>query len=105
MINDTQYYRELGQRIQRARTRQKLTQENLGKIVGLSRTSVVNIECGRQKVLSHTLVRLAEVLHVKLADLALESKEGFRIDELVQDLPDSTQQFVRSAVTRGSSKG
>ncbi len=82
-----------------------MTQENLAKLVGLSRTSVVNIERGRQKVLSHLLVRLADALQVKISDLAIDSKGDLRIDDLVQNLPASAQQFVRSAVTRGSSKG
>ncbi|NNN19728.1 MAG: helix-turn-helix transcriptional regulator [Acidimicrobiaceae bacterium] len=105
MKNEAQYYRELGQRIQRARLRQQLTQENLASLVGLSRTSVVNIERGRQKVLAHVLVRLAHALHMELSDLAQESKEDFKIEELLQHLPESTQAFVRSAVGPGKSKG
>lgn len=100
-MNDEGYYRELGQRVQRARVRQKLTQKNLGALVGLTRTSIVNIERGRQKVLAHTLVRLAHALHVELSDLAHESKEDFKIEELLQHLPESSQRFVRSAVTTG----
>jgi transcriptional regulator with XRE-family HTH domain len=104
MKNEPQYYQELGQRIQRARRQQKLTQEHLALVVGLSRTSMVNIERGRQKVLAHTLVRLAHALHMELSDLAQESKEDFKIEELLQHLPESSQRFVRSAVTTGQGK-
>lgn len=104
MKNEVQYYHELGRRIQRARLRQKLTQENLATLIGLSRTSMVNIERGRQKVLAHTLVRLAHALHMELSDLAQESKEDFKIEELLQHLPESSQRFVRSAVATGQGK-
>lgn len=105
MTNKDLYYRELGQRIQRARLHQKLTQENLGTLIGLSRTSIVNIERGRQKILAHTLVRLAHALHMELSDLARESTEDLKIEELLQHLPESTKEFVRSAVGPVKSKG
>lgn len=98
MKNEAQYYQELGQRIQRVRRQQNLTQENLASLVGLSRTSVVNIERGRQKVLAHILVRLAAALKVGLADLAPQLNTTAPIDELVQDLSEPVQRFVRSAV-------
>ncbi|NNN19819.1 MAG: helix-turn-helix transcriptional regulator [Acidimicrobiaceae bacterium] len=99
MKNEFQYYRELGQRIQRERLRQQLTQENLAALVGLSRTSIVNIERGRQKVLAHILVRLASALKTELADLARDSREKMKFDELLENLPEADKQFVRSAVT------
>lgn len=98
MKNEVQYYRELGQRIQRARRQQKLTQEKLASRVGLSRTSMVNIERGRQKVLVHIFVKLAAVLKMELPDLAPQSEATIPIDELLRDLPESAKRFVRSAV-------
>ena len=101
MVHEAEYYRELGLRIQRSRLRQKLTQENLASLIGLSRTSMVNIERGRQKVLAHTLVRLARALKVELSDLAQVSNEDLKIDDLLQDLPEQTKKFVRSAMSPG----
>lgn len=88
------YYRELGQRIQRARIAKGLTQEGLASAVGLTRTSVVNIEKGRQKVLAHTLVRLARSLHVGIENLARDAGDDGKIEELLRDLSEPTKQFV-----------
>src|SRR5205809_263541 len=70
VLHETEYYRELGQRVQRARIASALTQESLASLVGLTRTSIVNIEKGRQKVLAHTLVRLSRSLNVAIDELA-----------------------------------
>jgi transcriptional regulator with XRE-family HTH domain len=59
---------DLGQRIRAAR-RGKLTQAELGERIGLSRTAVTNIECGRQRLLVDQLVEIAEALGVEAAGL------------------------------------
>jgi transcriptional regulator with XRE-family HTH domain len=63
------FYAEVGRRIRVARSRAGLTQDALATRVSLSRTSVTNIEKGRQKVLLHTLCGLAAALGVAPADL------------------------------------
>jgi transcriptional regulator with XRE-family HTH domain len=52
-------YLEFGRRLRRARAGANLTQEELGAKVGLSRTSITNIERGRQHIPLHTLLRLS----------------------------------------------
>jgi transcriptional regulator with XRE-family HTH domain len=99
MLRQAGYYRELGQRIQRTRRGLGLTQEGLAGMVGLTRTSMVNIERGRQKVLAHTLVKLARSLKVTIDVLARESSDEVKIDELLRDMPEPTKKFVRSAIT------
>jgi transcriptional regulator with XRE-family HTH domain len=69
-------YSEVGGRIKAARGRLALTQGELGARVGLTRTSVTNIEAGRQKLLLHTLYRMAEVLQVPVVDLLPELTRG-----------------------------
>jgi DNA-binding XRE family transcriptional regulator len=98
MLREAAYYRELGQRIQRARMALGLTQEGLASLVGLTRTSMVNIEKGRQKVLAHTLVRFARSLNVRIEALAQDPTEELKIDELLKDFSESTKKFVRSAI-------
>lgn len=51
-----------GLRLARLRQDVELTQQDLAKRVGLSRTSVTNIEKGRQQVTLETLYRLAGAL-------------------------------------------
>jgi transcriptional regulator with XRE-family HTH domain len=58
------FYTEFGRRIRAARERAGLTQDALAARVSLSRTSVTNIERGRQKVLLHTFCDLAAALGV-----------------------------------------
>ena len=46
-----------------------MTQEAFAKAVGLSRTSITNIESGRQPVSLHTLYAMADILAVEIGDL------------------------------------
>jgi transcriptional regulator with XRE-family HTH domain len=65
------FYEELGRRIRTARKKRNpvLTQEELGRVVGLTRTSITNVEKGRQKVPIHTLAELALTLQVDAMSL------------------------------------
>jgi transcriptional regulator with XRE-family HTH domain len=67
-------YQRFGDLIRRHRRRMQpvLTQEELGRRVGLSRTSITNIEKGRQKVLLHQLCDLAAALETTPASLLPE---------------------------------
>jgi transcriptional regulator with XRE-family HTH domain len=62
--HDKGLYREIGQNIRAIRDKRKMTQEQLADGVGLQRTSVTNIEAGRQKMLVDTLVLIAAQLGV-----------------------------------------
>lgn len=62
-------YVEIGKRISRARIALGLSQETLAVKVGLQRSSVTNIERGRQRLMVHTLFDVARALHVSLLDL------------------------------------
>jgi transcriptional regulator with XRE-family HTH domain len=57
-----QIYKELGRRIAIARGEANMTQERLAGAIGLSRTSVVNVEAGRQRLSIHQLYRIADAL-------------------------------------------
>ncbi len=46
-----------------------LTQAELGGAVGLTRTSITNIERGRQRILVHTLFEIAAELGIEPRDL------------------------------------
>lgn len=69
MNDQGSFYTEIGRRVRLARERIGLTQDSLATQVMLSRTSVTNIEKGRQKVLVHTICRLAGALNIPPADL------------------------------------
>ena len=61
------FYRELGDRIRQHRERAVpgMTQEELGLRVRLSRTSIVNIEKGRQHLAAHQVYIFAAALKVR----------------------------------------
>lgn len=56
------FYTELGGRIRAMRTARKVTQDGLAAELGLTRSSVANIEAGRQRFPVHTLVLITEFL-------------------------------------------
>jgi transcriptional regulator with XRE-family HTH domain len=65
-------YRQVGSLIASNR-RGKYTQSSLAKKLGLSRSSVANIERGEQTIQLHSLFRVAEVLRVSVSNLIPES--------------------------------
>jgi transcriptional regulator with XRE-family HTH domain len=63
------FYAELGHRIRAARIAHGLTQGALADRLDLTRTSIANLEAGRQRISAHTLAVAAAVLDVPLAEL------------------------------------
>jgi transcriptional regulator with XRE-family HTH domain len=78
MPNIEPFYIEVGQRIQDLRSQRGLTQEDLGRslVPRVTRASIANIETGKQRMLAHTLVQLADVLDVKLGELLPPQQES-----------------------------
>jgi transcriptional regulator with XRE-family HTH domain len=62
-------YKELGRLILNARNDVPMSQDALSKRVGLSRTSVTNIENGRQQVPLHMIYSFADALGITPSDL------------------------------------
>lgn len=79
-------YVEFGKLVRGYRKRSNLTQDELAERVGLSRTSITNIEQGRQKVLLHHVFLLAESLGVGPGAL-LPSARTHPVPELEQKIP------------------
>lgn len=63
------FYKKVGSAIRGARDAAGLTQSELATSVGVSRTSLTNIELGRQRLLVDQLVELATALQVPVIDL------------------------------------
>lgn len=100
MLNEPQFYQEVGRRIRKERRERRMTQEDLGKAVGLTRTSVTNIERGRQKILLHTLADFSTALGISAARLLPESSVEPRpnLDRVLKDKPVSERAFILAAV-------
>jgi transcriptional regulator with XRE-family HTH domain len=63
------FYRQLGENIRQYRQRLGLSQEVLARLVGLTRTSLTNIESGRQHPPLFTFCEIAEQLKVEATEL------------------------------------
>jgi len=66
-----------GRRLATARSRQHLLQQELGRRLGLSRTSVSNIERGSRAVFLDQIYRAAQILAVDARDLLPPMDEVF----------------------------
>jgi transcriptional regulator with XRE-family HTH domain len=64
-----EFYRQLGESLRKCRQKRKLSQEALAKLVGLTRTSLTNIESGRQHPPLHTFCDIGEQLKAEFAEL------------------------------------
>jgi DNA-binding XRE family transcriptional regulator len=96
------FYEEVGRRIREARLRRKpkLTQQALAKQVGLTRTSITNVEKGRQKFLLHTLTDIARALQVDPASLlpVAAAEPNRHLDKALKDRTRTEKVWIKSAV-------
>ncbi len=67
------FYREIGLRLQLARKREDLTQQDLAAVLEMPRSSYANIERGRQRAPADVLWRAALVLGVDVDTLMPEA--------------------------------
>ena len=74
---------EFGRRLRHLRDEADLTQEALATASGLSRTSIVNIECGRQGVSLATLYGLARALGCEPQTLLPETDPPLAVPRIV----------------------
>jgi transcriptional regulator with XRE-family HTH domain len=99
-MNQRQFYSEVGSRIRRARKACSLTQEALASRVSLTRTSITNIEQGRQKFPLHMLAELADALNVPPASLlpGVPARRDDALDQALEGRPLEEQAWIRSAL-------
>jgi DNA-binding XRE family transcriptional regulator len=101
-----QFYKEVGRRVREARKRaNNMTQKALAMTVGLTRTSLTNIEKGRQKMLLHTFIDIATALGAEVCDL-LPAKEKVLTDsqvDLLASLAPEERGFIERAIRVGGS--
>jgi transcriptional regulator with XRE-family HTH domain len=100
VLSDDDLHKAIGRRVRAGRERAGLTQEALGVLVGLGRTSITNIEKGRQGLTVSTLVSLASALGKTPADLlpAPEAPTTPPVDS-VADLTEDERRWIETVVT------
>jgi transcriptional regulator with XRE-family HTH domain len=92
------FYLAVGSRIA-ARRAGRITQEALASRASLTRTSIINIEKGRQQILLHTLVDIANALQVSPIELIPEMES---IDNLLRDKPQKALEWIKGSASRPS---
>lgn len=101
MIPADEFYEGLGAAIKARRDALRMTQSELAQRLGLSRTSITNIERGRQRLLIDQFCRVAEILHcdreLLLAGLAeIVSVNITRPKTNLDLMPTTVSEFVES---------
>jgi len=95
-------YRAIGTLVRGERLKLGITQDELARRVGLTRTSINNIEHGRQKIQVHTLYTLAHMLFVPVH--ALLPREGRQELEVIEISLDQTylpaeREWIKRVIT------
>lgn len=93
-------YEEIGRRIFKAREEKGYTQEQLANKISLKRTSITNIEKGRQQLLVHMLVKIADELEVQIESLIPKptNKKGDQVES--SKYSKKSLKWVRSAMSK-----
>jgi transcriptional regulator with XRE-family HTH domain len=90
------FYQAVGRRIALRRAG-RLTQEALAAKASLTRTSIINIEKGRQQILLHTLVDIATALQVSPIELIPEVDS---MDTFLRDKPQKALDWIKASTAK-----
>lgn len=105
MFDRKSFYLSVGKKVKQARENRSYTQEELASKVSLSRTSITNIEQGRQQFMVHTLLEIATALDVNHASLLPEIKHtkfADTLDEKLKELPPNERRWIKSALKKSA---
>jgi transcriptional regulator with XRE-family HTH domain len=102
------FYAIVGQNIKNARIERGVSQTQLARLIGFNRSSVANLEAGRQRIALHLFFLIAEALDVRPDNILpdtqlLEEINPVTIDSLDEHLigaTSATQDFVRGTMAR-----
>lgn len=104
-INEALLYRRIGERLKHQRMQHNMTQGQLAMALGMLRTSVANIETGRQKVSLHMLYKLCSELEIEVSTIlpiAVEVIEptvvAVDVDGRQGQAPPKTAEFLRQLI-------
>ena len=104
-----QFYRLVGAKVRSARIEAGLSQAALAEHVGLTRSSMANLEAARQRTSLYHFVLISRTLGAEVSTLLpdnpnpLDSQLESSLKSELADSPETTQDFVLGAVARLSS--
>jgi len=87
-----QIYKAFGRKVRTRREGLRITQSDLSVRLGLSRASIANIEAGRQAVLLHQFLALADALAIPPMDLVPPPQPAGD----PPDLPEEVMKFMQT---------
>ncbi len=106
-MNLNEFYAYIGSNVRDKRTASGISQSMLAERIGFTRSSVANLEAGRQRIALHLFVKIERALDCEPGELLppheMPSVDADLLSELDQRLtgePDTTQDFVRGAVAQ-----
>jgi transcriptional regulator with XRE-family HTH domain len=79
MLDKGILYSQIGEKVRSLRTTMSLNQEDLSKKVGMTRSSIAQIEAGKQAVSVYTLYKLGEALNKPITDILPTSLNQFDV--------------------------
>lgn len=82
------FYSDLGEKIKTERLRQRISQEELASYLGLTRSSVINLEKGRHRPSIYQLLQISAMLNIeytKLIPVALKINKNSTTNEELKD--------------------
>jgi len=99
------FYAAVGNKVRSARHEARLSQSMLARRIGFTRSSVANLEAGRQHITLHLFVLIAQALDAEPVKLLPKEPfaDNYSLDEIgehLADTPGTTQDFVRGAVAQ-----
>jgi transcriptional regulator with XRE-family HTH domain len=102
---DTPLHAALGRKIREGRHAVGLTQAQLAERIAVSRSSLTNMELGRQRLLIDQLYKVASELNMKPADLLPSRLEIISASQsdAVELIPESVQRFADRILDKGTS--
>lgn len=100
--SDDELHAALGKKIREQRQLSGLTQAELAARIDVSRSSLTNMELGRQRLLIDQLYKMAEVLNTSPKDLLPSPSEIISSSRNSADeaIPDSVQRFAERVLQK-----
>lgn len=97
MERTADFDQELGSRLRRCRRAKGVTQAELARSLGVARTSITNIEAGRQPLSAWLLWRIARLLDAEIRQLLPDPVESASdtARELPSDLTPRSRELIR----------
>ncbi len=92
------FYVDLGARVRAQREQLGLTQALLADEIGISRTSLTNIECGRQRLLVDQLVNICAKLSISIEDIIPSQKVEYWPEPMSLSAMPTVANFVESVL-------